>query len=188
MKLKIIFAILFLFSYSITISATDIPQSLRYKLRLLLYDSTKNKESLDSLLVITSDLRKNINIKDSPVVIAYCGIGEALLAKYTFFPWDKLIYLNKGLKLLDKAVNVDSNNLEIRFLRFTVLSNVPSFLGYSSEANYEADVLYNMLKSYEYKEDSKLIENVVRFLIKSKRLDKYKQMDLNILYNLAINR
>ncbi len=183
---KILIGTLIFLSSSNNIYSAELPKNNLAELRTLLFNSTQNEDSLDSLFALISILSKKTDINNNPLLLAYSGVGKALLAKYSFFPWDKLSYVDDGLQLLDNAVKFDSTNLEIRFLRFSVLSNIPSFLGYSSDADAEADVLYRMLKSSSYNEDAELIKNVVQFLITSERLDKDKEKDLTLIFNVAL--
>lgn len=185
MILKIIIAFIIFLSPSTYVYSKELSKNDLSGLRILLFNSTQNEDSLDSLFVFILDLSKT-DVHKNPLLMAYKGAGNALLAKYSFFPWNKLSHLDDGLQLLDDAVKLDSTSLEIRFLRFSVLTNIPSFLGYSSEADAEAYVLYKMLKSVSYKEDKALIQNVVRFLIDSERLNKNKQEDLIQIYNLVL--
>ncbi|MEP6596944.1 MAG: hypothetical protein ABJA71_13410 [Ginsengibacter sp.] len=43
--------------------------------------------------------------------------------------------------MLDKAMDADAENVELKFLRFTIQTNVPAFLGYSDSIN-KNKVLY----------------------------------------------
>jgi len=186
LKKKITFVCLFLLGFLINIYSNELPKNELKVLRTLLYESTESEDSLNSLFAFISILSKKNDIIRTPLLLAYRGVGKALMAEYSFFPWNKLEHVNKGIELLDKAVEMDSSNLEIRFLRFTVLSNIPFFLGYSSEADSDAIFLYELLKSGTYNEDKELIKNVVRFLLESERLDKNKQEDLSLIYNIAL--
>ncbi|MGA7719712.1 MAG: hypothetical protein WCA84_00915 [Ignavibacteriaceae bacterium] len=188
MKLKIILAFLIILIFPIKNYSTDLTKNDLAKLRVLFYQSTKNEDSLDTLFTFLSVLSKKNDIKNNPLLIAYSGVGKALLARYTFFPWDKLRYVNDGFRLMDEAVELDDNNLEIRFLRFSVLTNIPPILGYTEKANKEANSLYLLLMSSNIMEDDKLIKNIAEFLILSKRLDQNKQKDLSQMFKIAIKQ
>src|SRR6476661_3554940 len=55
-----------------------------------------------------------------PLILAYLGSAQAIRAKHAWSPINKLNYLKEGCKTLDKAVNKNPNQLEIRFLRFSL--------------------------------------------------------------------
>ena len=185
MKNNLIFLTLIYLCFSTNIFPQKLSQSNLIKLRIFFYNSTDDKNSLDSLSGFISTLNSNDETDKNPILIAYNGVCNAMYAKYAFFPWNKLKYVNAGMHLLNKAVEIDSSNLEVHFLRFTVLSNLPSFLGYSSKADFEANKIYYMLKSYDTSEDVQLIKNIVQFLIESNRLNKIKQEDLSQYFKLA---
>ena len=151
-----------------TALAGDISKVTIDKLRSLLFASTNRESALDSLdNYVTKLVNSNT---DSPLITAYKGAAESIHAKYNFWPWDKLSNVNKGLELLNEAVNSDKENLEIRFLRFAVLHNLPSILSYSDDADQEAEIIFNMLNKTNYSYDEFLIKNVVQFLVISERL------------------
>ena len=68
-------------------------------------------------------------------MVAYRGACKSVRAVHTFWPLSKLNYVKEGLVDLDDAVLKEPNNIEIRFLRFSVLDNLPGFLGYGSKDN-----------------------------------------------------
>lgn len=148
--------------------AGDVSKVTIDKLRSLLYSSTNRESALDSLDNYINTLVTSKT--DSPIILAYRGAAESIRAKYNFWPWDKLSDVNKGLELLNKSVDLDKDNLEIRFLRFAVLHNLPSILNYSDEADQEASIIFSMITKTNHSYDEFLIKNVVEFLIKSERL------------------
>ena len=64
-------------------------------------------------------------------VLAYRGVAEALQARYAWSPLAKLRAVRGADKLFSRAVAIDVENIEIRFLRFTVEMSVPHYLGFS---------------------------------------------------------
>jgi len=78
-----------------------------------------------------------------PVLLAYKGAATATLANCKVNHIRKLTVFNEGKKLIEKAVSNDPENPEIRFIRFTVQSNIPSLLRYD---NPEVDKKFIMDK------------------------------------------
>lgn len=68
-----------------------------------------------------------------PVLVCYKGANEMIQAKYTLNPIVKLAKFNKGKALLIKAIGRDTLNLEMRFIRYSIQSNLPGFLNYNDE-------------------------------------------------------
>ncbi len=73
-----------------------------------------------------------IETEGDPVFLAYRGAAESTLANCEFFPWNKLKQFNKGREQIEKAVKLNPENYEIRFIRFTVQSNIPGILDYNN--------------------------------------------------------
>lgn len=111
--------------------------------------------------------------KPDAIILAYLGSAEALRAKHAFNPINKLAYLKQGSKTLGFAVNAAPNNLEVRFLRFSLEHYVPSFLGYSK--NLEADrikiiaLLQHKNKTEGISDNAQIKTNIVNFLLQTKR-------------------
>lgn len=63
--------------------------------------------------------------------------------------------------MLEKAVSRDSSNLEIRFLRYSIQKNLPSFLDY--KGNIIADERFLLEKTSE-SNDNELKEIIVNYL------------------------
>ena len=66
-----------------------------------------------------------------PVLMAYRAASEALMAQVTWNPMEKYQLVKKFEALIHEAVSNDPENLEIRFLRFSVEYSIPRFLGVS---------------------------------------------------------
>lgn len=64
-----------------------------------------------------------------------------MMAKYVSNPFRKLSYFKGGKQLLEKCVSADTENAEIRYLRLTVQSNAPSFLGYNQSITVDKQFL-----------------------------------------------
>ena len=64
-------------------------------------------------------------------VLAYQAVGEALQARYGWSPLAKLRAVRAAQELFGRAVALEPDNVEVRFLRFTVESHIPRYLGFS---------------------------------------------------------
>ena len=101
---------------------------------------------------------------NSATIIGYKGAGTMILANHVFSPISKLNKFNRGKKLLEQAVKQDPTNLELRYLRLTIQTNVPKFLGYSKEINTDKTILINGLEQLS---DKDLKNRIVDYLLKS---------------------
>ncbi|MBC7745715.1 MAG: hypothetical protein H7096_11485 [Flavobacterium sp.] len=121
---------------------------------------------------ITDSLYSELKLIKSPapVVVAYLGTLEALKAKYSWNPYNKIAYVARSQKTLEKAVKEDPLNLEIRFMRFSVQHYTPAFLGFSKELIEDRKMI---IKQYAQKNfgklDNETLKNIAEFLIFSKR-------------------
>ncbi|MEJ7665084.1 MAG: hypothetical protein WKG07_38975 [Hymenobacter sp.] len=68
------------------------------------------------------------------LVLSYKAASEAIKARDASM-LNKLTYVQQAARTFDQAVGLDPRNAEIRFLRFSVESNLPPFLGLSKHVD-----------------------------------------------------
>lgn len=106
----------------------------------------------------------------TPLITAYAGTLEALKAKHSWNPYNKIQYVKVSLKTLQRAIDADKENLEIRFMRFSIEHYTPGFLGFSKDLELDRK---EIIKHYQNQNfgiaDNILIKNVAKFMIDSKR-------------------
>ncbi|QPH41572.1 hypothetical protein [Pedobacter endophyticus] len=104
------------------------------------------------------------------LVTAYTGTLEALKAKHSWNPYNKIKYVKQALITMQRAINMDPHNMEIRFMRFSVEHYTPGFLGLSKNLITDRK---EIIKHYQNRNfgsaDDVLIKNVARFMIDSER-------------------
>ena len=76
------------------------------------------------------------------LVLAYKGASEAIKARDASM-LTKLTYVQQAARTFDQAVGLDPRNAEIRFLRFSIESNLPPFLGLSKHVDEDKAFLLN---------------------------------------------
>ena len=64
-------------------------------------------------------------------ILGYRAAAEAVQARYHWGPLAKLRAVREAQRQFTRAVATDPHNVEVRFLRFTIETNVPAYLGYS---------------------------------------------------------
>jgi tetratricopeptide (TPR) repeat protein len=121
-------------------------------------DEAAAKKLLD--LVIVGD-------QNDPLLLGYRGGAEALLAKHAWNPYAKLDYLDKSMKTLQRAIDLDPQNTEIRFIRFSIQFYVPRFLGLSKNLKEDAHVIALHFDQLLTQLDENTLSNVGAFMIKS---------------------
>lgn len=151
----------FIFAFSsMHISSTDIPA-----LRKSYFEATEKEALADSLAVAL----KNMPAK-SPVFVAYWAACEGLRAKFVFSPYKKIHYINQAQKIFINAAQLEPQNIEIRFLRFSMQHNIPAFLGQSK--NLEEDlttIVTNFDTAENLQIDETMRSKIAAFLVNSKR-------------------
>ena len=165
MRLILLFISSFLFH---TISADhDISE-----LRRLYYKAAVNKKSWKQF----SSLLSPIDTKSAPLFICYKGVGEMMEAKYSIAPWSKLSSFKSGKRLIEEAVRKDGKNPEIRFLRYSIQTNLPSFLDYKDDIESDRKFLVNNLNKIQ---DKSLKSNIVQYLLDQKAFSDEELKRLN---------
>lgn len=99
-----------------------------------------------------------------PMLAGYKASATMMMANYVLNPLTKLSYFTKGKKLLEQTIEIVPANAELRFLRFAIQTNIPSFLGYKS--NIGEDKIF-LLKSVALMADAQLRQLIVPYLTDS---------------------
>ena len=108
------------------------------------------------------------------LIMAYLGSAQAIKAKHAWNPVNKMSFLKQGFNTINQAVAKDPNQLEVRFLRFSLQFYVPTFLGYSKNIDSDKDKIITLLqnqKNTNLNVDKKIIKDMVNFMIDSKKCD-----------------
>lgn len=122
-SLSIIFS---LFAFTLSASNPDL-----IALRSWYYKAAQNKTDAEVFHILTkSELKVDPN-----TVRGYNGISYMIKANHALNPYSKLSFFLKGKDILDRSIEADPKNVELRFLRFCVQTQAPDFLRYSSKIN-----------------------------------------------------
>lgn len=146
------------------------PDELVY-IRETFYAGVEDEEKTDELMAyIESEYSENTETYPAPI-LAYYGAGEALYAKHSINPVSKVVYLTSGIDMISEALEEKPQNLELRFLRFSILHHLPEILGYSNETYEDAGVIYTLMTNNDdFDLPASLVEGIREFMIESERL------------------
>ena len=122
MKRFIIYGLI-LFS---TNAFADVPSISR--VRSLFEQAATQKSSCIKLI----KLLEPYNEINFPILMGYKACGTMMMAKYVLNPFSKLSHFRKGKKMLETVIAVNDKVVELRFLRYSIQTNTPSFLGYNN--------------------------------------------------------
>ncbi|MEO6820106.1 MAG: hypothetical protein ABI266_06750 [Ginsengibacter sp.] len=138
-----------------------------------LYAQTEKQENACKELI---DILGPYNETNNPLFLGYKSSATMMMAKYVSNPFSKLSYFNRGKKMLEKAVNADKYNIELRSLRFLVQSNVPSFLGYNDDIDVDKTFI---ISNAHLVQDPELKKNIVYFMNRWGKLTPNQKNILN---------
>ncbi|MGN6247379.1 MAG: hypothetical protein ACTHNG_03425 [Ginsengibacter sp.] len=143
------------------------------RVRSLYEKSVEDESACKELINILSSYNENNN----PLYAGYKASAVMMMAKHVFNPFSKMSYFNKGKKMLENAINVDGNNVELRFLRFNAQTHVPSFLGYDDNIHEDKKFLE---REFPKINDLKLKQYLAFYLEKSKYISPEKKAELQL--------
>ncbi len=116
----------------------DLP-TLRY-----LYAGAVQTEGASNQLLQVARAYRGTNA----TLIAYRGVAEAVQARYLWSPLAKLRAVREAQRQFTRAVALEPTNVEARFLRYTVETNVPHYLGYSQHLAADRDTIMRGARHY----------------------------------------
>ena len=153
MKRLIIYGLI-LFS---TNSFADVPSIGR--VRSLFEQANMQKSSCIKLI----NLLEPYNEINFPVLMGYKACGTIMMARHVSNPFSKLSYFRKGKKMLEAVIAVNDKVVELRFLRYSIQTNAPSFLGYN---NHIAEDKMFLEKALPFLNDAVLRNKIYAYLKK----------------------
>lgn len=103
------------------------------------YNNLVSDKELCEKMILELEETKN----NSAIHLAYLGGLQAIWANHVFSPISKLKTFNKGKKNIEKAIEKEPDNVELRFIRLSVQKNAPSFLGYQSNIKEDIEFIKN---------------------------------------------
>lgn len=130
MKYKVVFCFLLLISHA----------AFSYDIRAvrnLFYAAVDNSKKAEAFIAYVEKLKE----QNKPEIKAYYGMGYLLRAKHAFNPYNKLSNFRKGKELLEAAIEADSRNTELRFLRLSVQTHAPFFLNYTDKIKEDEQLI-----------------------------------------------
>ena len=162
---KVLFLLL-LFWYGASLAQTPVEMN-----RDLYIKAASEQRYAEELL----ESSRELGAAGSMLHLGYQGAANMMMAKHVGNPFSKLSYFKKGKKLLQKAIEEDGDNLELRFLRFSVQSKAPAFLGYRAELEEDKEFI---LAHFEALQDPQLKEMVRVFLLESEQISEVQKREL----------
>lgn len=111
----------------------------------------------------------NLRSKD-PLILAYIATLEGLKAKHAWNPYSKIKHVKQADKLIDRAVSLAPDELEIRFMRFSLQHYTPAFLGFSKQLDEDRKAIVRLFELRKFgRSEADLVHHIAKFMIDSKR-------------------
>jgi hypothetical protein len=126
-----------------------------------------------------------IPLQNKAVFMAYKGAGRTMMADCVFSPLKKQSYFKEGKELIEDAVSLARNNIEVRFLRFIVQSNLPGFLGYDSLDEDSKFLCKAIPEAYALEQDKAYLLDVCVMMIAAGKLADRDKATLQKLVELG---
>lgn len=106
-------------------------------------------------------LAKFKNKNNKGLELAYYGAFQAIWAKHTNNPFEKLSTFNNGKRNIDNAVKQKPDELESRLLRYSIQKESPGFLGYKSHLSEDRQILAENVQNID---DEVLKQMIIQIL------------------------
>ncbi len=97
----------------------------------------QSKENAEKFYEMTKKAAEN----GEAIYEGYHGAALALQASFGWNPFSKMSYFNRGKKLIDKAIQKEPDNIELRMIRLSIQSNTPKILGYNKNIEEDRDFI-----------------------------------------------
>lgn len=163
-QMKFRFLLLFIFLFVQSRAEPVVKEDVK-NIKIAVYRAIESSSVTDSLYRALKSGKT-----ESPLIVAYIGTLEALKAKHSWNPYNKIRYVSLSQKTMKKAVEQEPSNLEIRFMRFSIQHHTPSFLGFSKDLEEDRKAIVRQFKNRKFGlADAALIRNMAAFMIDSDR-------------------
>ncbi len=141
------------------------------EVRTLFMKASTEAESCKQLITMLY----SFNEQNNAVLAGYKACATMMNANYVTNPISKWSHFTEGKTLLEKAINADKTNIELRFLRFAAQSNAPSFLNYNTSINDDKKYLLKEMVNVKDEDLKKLIREV---LLRSSYVSKTEKLNI----------
>lgn len=107
-----------------------------------------NKTDCDKLIELTLN-------SNHPLTNAYYAAGIMVSSKYTINPFKIMKIFNAGKEILEDLISENYDNVEMRYLRYSIQLNTPKFAGYYKNIEHDREILVSYIKQHSKSELTK---------------------------------
>ena len=141
-----------------------------------LYEVAASSKSANTKLI---NLLSSVKI-DNALLTGYKGAAIMMEANHVFNPITKLNRFKKGKQLVEYAIKLDATNVELRYIRLTIQTNVPGILSYSSAIEIDKKIIINQL---ELLNDKDLRNRMISYLTRANICNSEELRKINVWKN-----
>lgn len=105
------------------------------------YPVAVENKALCAVMIEELSEQQGLSMTEPSLQIAYRGGFQTIWANHVFNPVAKLRTFNQGKSNIEKAVLMDPNSPEIRYIRLSVQQHAPGFLGYKDAIAEDVEFL-----------------------------------------------
>lgn len=137
-------------------------------------------ESMDNKITCEAAYAKFASVKNTgnPLLTGYKGAVSVAMSKHGKAAKEKLAYFNEGKKLIESAILEDDKNVELKFIRFTIQTNVPPALKYNKDITTDKKYIIDNLASVK---NSGVRSRIKEYLLKAKNVTPEEKQKINDL-------
>mgnify|MGYP001361208171 CR=1 FL=1 len=151
--MKIIISSFFFFINTVTVNAQELDI---INVRNLYYKAVESNEVIHELKNVVNNYKN-----DTCLIIGYTAATHMLQAKHSIDPITKYKWFVKGRNLFEETIQKNTQSIELRFLRYSIQKQLPSFLNYHSEIENDRDFILSNLVNID---DNDLEKKITSFL------------------------
>lgn len=128
------------------------------------YHTIDSKDQLNSFIA-------KLELNDCMDAIPYHASATMQKAQYSFWPTAKLKYFKRGKKMLEAFIKSHPDNIEARYVRYLVQSEIPGILGYNDDMDEDYAYILSNIANTQLPKDYKtlILNNVERIKIEKSK-------------------
>ena len=148
---------------TLSVNTTEITDCSQMQKVRDIYHNIQTSEQLE-------DFIKYLDKLDCEMIDPYRASAIMQKAQYSFWPNQKFSYFSKGKNALETFIQKHPNNVEGRYVRLLVQSELPGFLGYKDNIMADAEFIISQVGNSELPTDYQIVilNNVNKILKKEK--------------------
>jgi hypothetical protein len=112
----------------------------------------------------------------SPLLVGYKAAITVAMSKHQKVAKEKIAYFNTGKKMLEEAIGGDSDNVELKFIRYTIQVNCPPALKYNKNLDTDKAFIIDNLSSVK---NASVRKKIKEYFLQSKHITAEEKQKIN---------